>query len=639
VNAPFAPHPFDSGLSLPADGLIVHFNNGLGTGSFLNHPTLPIGPEIDFVWSPGYDILEFIDEEGNFLTNAEPTLEDFSLIYNNTSEVYQNPANPDFGFGHGMVLHKRTAINNCNIRGFPGDGIRLVGTNFGNFFLEGQRIWGLFYEIDGIMIANPPDPEHILNQLTPTPLPDNYIQFRYSEYVGISPVPDIDTNLTDLEINFLHAVNKTQLDGSTVLDNLEIEILIGGEDLSVLLMPFFEVSSGPIAANSVIFSINADTASFPFGQFPIRIKATYDGSINAVSEVFFVYACDNVNNGYPISVYTNVNVSQIYNSRISHCKRNGLYVAGIDANAGAIVSLNTVRNGSWGIFDNSGLGNTYLGCHSEGNLTGAYTTGVESGVNYNLFIGCTGEGRVLLEIPAQWIGGSTEYSPNYFPDGVWRNGASILQQGGIFPLYRQVVRFRNSTGTTPDPEDGVFGGAGVFFDAGPNAPVDILGFGHTNSREWALSVKELPNIGTGNSNYYVFNEANADAGRGLSLSGLLTGGETPPGMPYFFNPILMSKNDEEGEKKIRITVGEGQPVAEAVHVDGIPYGSPPYLQKIVGNVGDIHFNSAPLYLGESSDNDERDNVAWICTESFNFNSEVPEDSIEAIWKPFWFIYP
>ncbi|QQS30719.1 MAG: hypothetical protein IPM47_07265 [Sphingobacteriales bacterium] len=154
-----------------------------------------------------------------------------------------------------------------------------------------------------------------------------------------------------------------------------------------------------------------------------------------------------------------------------------------------------------------------------------------------------------------------------------------------------------------------------------------------------MSVKELPNIGTGNSNYYVFNEANADAGRGLSLSGLLTGGETPPGMPYFFNPILMSKNDEEGEKKIRITVGEGQPVAEAVHVDGIPYGSPPYLQKIVGNVGDIHFNSAPLYLGESSDNDERDNVAWICTESFNFNSEVPEDSIEAIWKPFWFIYP
>ncbi|QQS29061.1 MAG: hypothetical protein IPM47_19845 [Sphingobacteriales bacterium] len=282
------------------------------------------------------------------------------------------------------------------------------------------------------------------------------------------------------------------------------------------------------------------------------------------------------------------------------------------------------------------------GCHSEGNETGAYKTGVLSDVNRNLFLGCTGEGIIKLETPTQWIVGSSEQTPNYDPDGDWRNGASILQQGGIFPLYNQVVRFRNSTGIDPDPEDGVWGGAGVFFEAGPKNPVNIFGFGHTNSREWALSVKELLNkdTDTGESKYYVFNEANADAGRALSLSGFLTKGEIPPGMPYFFNPILLSKNDEEGEKKIRITVGPGAPTVELVHHDGsaVTYYDPieeedVFLKKIIGNVGDVHFNSLPK--SETG----LDNVAWICTETFNFNSEIPEDSIDAVWKPIWFINP
>ncbi|QQS29057.1 MAG: hypothetical protein IPM47_19825 [Sphingobacteriales bacterium] len=289
------------------------------------------------------------------------------------------------------------------------------------------------------------------------------------------------------------------------------------------------------------------------------------------------------------------------------------------------------------------MGNTYIGCHSEGNETGAYTAGVLSDVNRNLFLGCTGEGIVKLETPTQWIGGSSEQTPNYDPDGDWRNGASILQQGGIFPLYNQVVRFRNSTGIDPDPEDGVWGGAGVFFEAGPKDPVDIFGFGHTNSREWALSVKELLNkvTGTGNSPYYVFSEKNSDLGRGLSLSGFLTGGEMPPGMPYFYNPIMLSKNDEVGEKKIRVTVGEGEPTLEDVYHEGLPIyetGNTP-LKKIVGNVGDIHFNSNPTIDENPETNDNLRYVAWICTVAFQYDEEYPSESVNAVWKPFWNINP
>ncbi|QQS29053.1 MAG: right-handed parallel beta-helix repeat-containing protein [Sphingobacteriales bacterium] len=648
MNAPFAPHPFDSNLLLPADGLIVHANyegGNLGTGLFLNHPTLPISPDINLDLSQGFDVADFLDAP--FTTNAEPTLEDFSLIYANTSQSYENPYNPDFGFGHGMMFHKRAAVNNCTISGFPGDGIRVVGTNSKKIFLEGQRIWGLFYQIDGIFIANPPDIQHEENQHTPAPedlLPVNYIDFRFLNYFELDPIPYISKNLkTDLDVNFLRTTNNTLLSDETVLENLEIEILIGGEDFAALLLPFLQVDFGdpppdPTTADSVEFHLFADTASFPYGEIPIRIKATYDSGAHAVSEVFYIYACDNIHNAYPRHVYTNANVSQIYNTRIFKCKRNGLYIAGIDSNASTIVGLTTNRNRGWGIYDNSALGNTYIGCHSEGNETGAYTTGVLSDVNRNLFLGCTGEGIVKLETPTQWIGGSSEQTPNYYPDGDWRNGASILQQGGIFPLYNQVVRFRNSTGIDPDPEDGVWGGAGVFFEAGPKDPVDIFGFGHTNSREWALSVKELLNkvTGTGNSPYYVFSEANADAGRALSLSGFFTGNEIPPGMPYFFNPILMSKNDEEGEKKIRITVGIGKPPLEDVYHDGLPVYTPGVIplttiKKIVGDIGDIHFNSSPK--NESG----LDYVAWICTEPFQFDIENPTASIEAVWKPFWLI--
>jgi len=46
---------------------------------------------------------------------------------------------------------------------------------------------------------------------------------------------------------------------------------------------------------------------------------------------------------------------------------HGLYVQGGDTNAGYAVGIDATGNGGWGIWDASFLGNTYVGCHTDGN--------------------------------------------------------------------------------------------------------------------------------------------------------------------------------------------------------------------------------------------------------------------------------
>lgn len=70
------------------------------------------------------------------------------------------------------------------------------------------------------------------------------------------------------------------------------------------------------------------------------------------------------------------------NWRISNCRAqgnrgDGLYVRGADANAGLCEMFDGSSNGRYGIFDDSFLGNTYVGCHSDSNGVGG-VTGVPS---------------------------------------------------------------------------------------------------------------------------------------------------------------------------------------------------------------------------------------------------------------------
>jgi len=179
VKAPYEQHPFDATLFKPVDGMIIHFNAGMqGTGRLVNlPPSAPappdlvprIAPNIDTAanWPGGFtaDMLF----AGNFVTNSTPVLEHFSLIYEehpDNQPLFHNPEDPRLGFGHGIVVHKRAEIRNCAISGFPGDGIRLTGTNGYTQFIDGMRIWGFYKFVNGQLLFNPPNPNNSYNEQT-----------------------------------------------------------------------------------------------------------------------------------------------------------------------------------------------------------------------------------------------------------------------------------------------------------------------------------------------------------------------------------------------------------------------------------------------------------------------------------------
>ena len=629
--------------------MVIHFHTGtgstvVGTGKWVNTMP-PIAPPITNApgWPNGFDISALLT--GNHLTNAAPVLEHFSLIYGhspNANETYTNLPDPKIGFGHGIVAHKRVHIHNCNVSGFPGDGIRLAGTTWGYPFLEGRRIWGLYKVIgpDATVIVNPPDPQHPNNDNAQT-APTNRITVRYSDY-NITAV--ITKNLqTDLGISFIRDDISTVLATDIELFDLEVEILPEGDPA---VDSFINIAAGtPATPPTINIEITADTTSsppIPWGEHPLRVKGKFlegTNTIDVTSQAFWLYVCDNINNSYPSSVYTNVNTSQIYNTRVSKCKRHGIYTAQIDANACAFVAMTLEKNGGWGVYDNSGLGNTFLGCHSTGNKLGAYYVHIQSDVNRNLFVGCGGEGMVKLKMPTQWIGGSNEQVATYFPDGNIRNSAAVLNKGGIFPLYKQNIQFNNIAGINPSILNGVAGNQGVFFAAGGERN-QIFSFGYSGIKDWDMALTNLPvNSSNDHDITYAFVRQGLDDGRPLALTGLFSA-HLPPGMPWLHKGFFISKDNIAGSgPRVRVTVGSGEPAEEQVFWEGVPIQVPnPILpdetiplKKTLGNVGDIHFNSFPNNTVDSK------YVAYICTAPFQYNEADPIASTKAVWQPFWLI--
>ena len=96
--------------------------------------------------------------------------------------------------------------------------------------------------------------------------------------------------------------------------------------------------------------------------------------------------------------------------RLDNCQAtsntlHGFYINGPDANAGVIICCSARDNGGVGFYDSSFLGNTYIGCHTDANLTGAYVTDDPSAVN--CFVGCYSEGNQVQNIihPSLVLGG------------------------------------------------------------------------------------------------------------------------------------------------------------------------------------------------------------------------------------------
>ena len=75
------------------------------------------------------------------------------------------------------------------------------------------------------------------------------------------------------------------------------------------------------------------------------------------------------------SVAINANTGYAERVRAYNNKTNGIYVQGVDSNACVFNSCDASNNTGWGIYDNSFLGNTYIGPHVSGNLAGGYRFG------------------------------------------------------------------------------------------------------------------------------------------------------------------------------------------------------------------------------------------------------------------------
>lgn len=81
---------------------------------------------------------------------------------------------------------------------------------------------------------------------------------------------------------------------------------------------------------------------------------------------------------------TNANVWRMFNCRSVFNAGNGLIVRGGDSNAGICIGLDTSDNGAWGIYEESFLGNTYIGIHSSSN---GYSISPEGIPSYNKAFG------------------------------------------------------------------------------------------------------------------------------------------------------------------------------------------------------------------------------------------------------------
>ena len=90
----------------------------------------------------------------------------------------------------------------------------------------------------------------------------------------------------------------------------------------------------------------------------------------------------------------------------------GIYVKGADANAGVVINTSCSHNGAWGFYDSSFLGNTYIGCHTEGNGSSSQ---VSDGTNRYYVLDDT-------------HGGATRPGTN---PQVW----AVVGPGGVHPAY------------------------------------------------------------------------------------------------------------------------------------------------------------------------------------------------------------
>lgn len=136
-------------------------------------------------------------------------------------------------------------------------------------------------------------------------------------------------------------------------------------------------------------------------------------TLHARARIENVYVRGFSGNGIEIAAWargnganTNANNWSMENVFVEGNGGHGFHAIGADANAGVAVAVSSMGNGGWGFLDESFLGNTYVGCHTENNKLGGYS--VTNRNARSIFIGSYTEGGQpdsRIESPSMVIGG------------------------------------------------------------------------------------------------------------------------------------------------------------------------------------------------------------------------------------------
>lgn len=272
---------------------------------------------------------------------------------------------------------------------------------------------------------------------------------------------------------------------------------------------------------------------------------------------------------------TNANKWFMSNCNSAFNDGHGMFVQGADVNAGVCIGFDSHDNGGWGIYEDSFLGNTYIGCHSstngqlgsdpntpENDIGGYWSRG---SVSFNTFIGCYSEGNEgasIVDSPGVIMGG-------LIPSGVNGTGVAI-RASGCKPLLFTMEGGAKTGSVQAGSRDG---------------SLSYLRMANSDSAQ-TLNLKYGQAYGAFNTGFYGFNSGDANGQSGLMIAGTagrLTSWPMAPGAgrACFDNRgFFMNQN--------HLTNGAAVPVEGTF------------------NVGDLHFNTEPVAGGKAG---------WICVTS------------------------
>lgn len=125
----------------------------------------------------------------------------------------------------------------------------------------------------------------------------------------------------------------------------------------------------------------------------------------------------------------NANNWRLERVMVQQC-RTGIFVDGPDVNAGHAIGCSANQNRAWGMWDSSFLGNTYVACHTSGNVSGAYKTDDNSA--RNVLVGCyseSGQPASSFVSPTLVIGGLHAAGTGTYGGHLDGNGGTINCKG------------------------------------------------------------------------------------------------------------------------------------------------------------------------------------------------------------------